>query len=189
MKTMKNLVIIALMLTALTSYAANSTSTVPVKKVTTVQFNNVKKGHFLTIKDALEVTLYKETIMSNGNYTQQFDLTTLANGNYSIELDQDNKIISQQFNVTNGVVSFSTENVFYKPVAVQKNEQILISQLASSDEVLDVQIYYNDSLIHEDEISDAAVLNRIYQLSTDMQGEYLIVMKSAGKTFYKSITL
>ncbi|EAS19150.1 hypothetical protein BBFL7_02048 [Flavobacteria bacterium BBFL7] len=189
MKTMKNLVIIALMLTALTSYAAKSTSTVPVKKVTTVQFNNVKKGHFLTIKDALEVTLYKETIMSNGNYTQQFDLTTLANGNYSIELDQDNKIISQQFNVTNGVVSFSTENVFYKPVAVQKNEQILISQLASSDEVLDVQIYYNDSLIHEDEISDAAVLNRIYQLSTDMQGEYLIVMKSAGKTFYKSITL
>ncbi|MEP2968602.1 hypothetical protein, partial [Nonlabens ulvanivorans] len=62
-------------------------------------------------------------------------------------------------------------------------------QLASSDEVLEVQIYYNDSLIHEDEISDAAVLNRIYQLSSDKKGEYFIVMKSAGKTFYKSITI
>ncbi|PQJ32531.1 hypothetical protein BST92_11605 [Nonlabens arenilitoris] len=189
MKTMKNLIIIALMLTTLTGYAAKLTNTVPAKNVTTVKFNNVKKGQLLTIKDATEVTLYSETIQLNGNYKQQFDLTTLENGTYRIELNKDSQVLIQQFNVNNGIVSFSTENVFYKPVAVQKNNQILISQLVSSDEVLDVQIYYNDNLIHEDEISDAAVLSRIYQLSSDKKGEYFIVMKSAGKTFYKSITI
>lgn len=186
---MKNLLLIALMLTALTSYATDLTSIVPPKSVTVVQFDNVKKGHQLTIKDAADITLYSEKIKANGNYTQQFDLTTLENGTYSIALDKDSKIITRTFQIENGIVNLSEEDTFYKPVAVTRDNQILVSQLTSNDEVLDVQIYYNNQLVHQEAISDSSFLNRIFQLSSDRKGEYVILMKSAGKTFYKSFTL
>ena len=189
MKAMKNLLFIALMLTALTGYATDVTSIVPPKSVTVVQFNDVKKGHQLTIKDAADITLYSEKIKENGNYTQQFDLTTLENGTYSIELNKDCEILTKSFNVTNGIVKFSTENTFYKPVAVARENQLFISQLASNDEVLDVNIYYNNELIHQEAISNSSNLKRIFQLSPDKKGDYFIIMKSAGNTFYKSFTL
>ncbi|WP_170034608.1 MULTISPECIES: DUF3244 domain-containing protein [Nonlabens] len=186
---MKNLLFIALMLTALTGYATDVTSIVPPKSVTVVQFDNVKKGHQLTIKDTENVTLYNETIKSTGNYTKQFDLTTLENGSYTIELNKDSEVLTRSFNVENGIVNLSTEMTFYKPVATKRNNQLFVSQLSSNDEVLDVLIYYNNELVHKEAISDSSDLKRVFQLSPDKKGEYFIIMKSAGKSFYKTFTL
>ncbi|MEO9953159.1 DUF3244 domain-containing protein [Nonlabens sp.] len=186
---MKNLLFVALMLTVLTSYAADVTSIVPPKSVTVVQFDNVKKGHQLTIKDAANITLYNETISLTGNYTKQFDLTTLENGSYTIELNKDSEVLTRTFNVENGIVDLSTEMTFYKPVATKRNDQLFVSQLSSNDEVLDVLIYYNNELVHKEAISDSSNLKRVFQLSPDRKGEYYIIMKSAGKSFYKTFTL
>ena len=78
---------------------------------------------------------------------------------------------------------------FYKPVATKRNNQLFVSQLSSNDEVLDVLIYYNNELVHKEAISDSSNLKRVFQLSPDRKGEYVIIMKSSGKSFYKTITL
>ncbi|WP_298956038.1 DUF3244 domain-containing protein [uncultured Nonlabens sp.] len=186
---MKNLLFIALMLTTLTGYATDITSIVPPKNVTVVQFNNVKKGHQLTIKDIEDVTLYNETIKSTGNYTKQFDLTTLENGSYTIELNKDSEVLTRSFNVKNGIVNLSTEMTFYKPVATRRYNQLFVSQLSSNEDVLDVLIYYNNKLVHQEVLSNSSYLKRVFQLSPDKKGEYFIIMKSAGKSFYKTFTL
>lgn len=188
---MKNILFIAFVLTALTSFANELNPTKLSKSVTTVTFNNVKKGQQLSIKDLEDNILYKENIASNGIYTQYFDLTSLENGSYTIVLDQEVQIITKHFQVLDQVVHFNshTEQVFYKPVAALRGTQILVSQLASTDEALDVSIYYNNDLVQEETLSDATVLSRIYQLSPDKRGEYVVIMKSDSKTFYKTFTL
>ncbi len=189
---MKNLfVLAAFLLTTLTGRATEIRPTAFAKNVTTVQFNNVKKGHELTIKNATSEILYTESMKSNGLYTQYFDLTTLVNGDYTIELNKDSEILIKYFNVKNGVVSYAhvTENTFFKPAVRLKNNQLFVSQLVSYDEVLDVQIYYNNELIQEDSLSDATILNRIYQLDATKKGNYVVITKSADREFYQHFTL
>lgn len=189
MNTMKNIILIALMLTTLTSYATKLTTTSPGENVTTVEFTNVKKGHLLSIKDASDITLYSEQVASSGTYTQYFDLTSLDNGNYNIELNKDSEILIKSFQVQNSVVTFFSEETFFKPVAALRSNQLFVSQLTTSEETLEISIYYNNELIHEEQLSSNRVLNRIFQLSQDKKGDYVAIMKTGDRTFYKSFSI
>jgi len=158
MKTMKNILTLATLFTMLTGYAVELNPTVPSSKVTTITFDNVKKGQDLRITDSEATVLYQEQIKTNGTYAKYFDLTSLKNGNYSIEL-------------------------------VVKEDLLLVSQLCTIDEALDIEIYFNDQLIKKETISNSKQLGRIYQLSKEYHGSYAVIMKSSGKTFYKVFEL
>lgn len=187
MNTIKNILLTAVALTMLSSYATELNPTRPSNQVTAVTFNNVKKGQQLTIIDSEATVLYQEKMKNNGTYAKNFDLSTLKNGNYSIELDQSVQIVTRYFEVSNGIVNFDNtmEQVFFKPVAIVKEDRLLVSQWSTTDEALDVEIYYNNELIQKETLSDAKQLGRIYQLSKENSGSYTVVMKSSGKTFYK----
>lgn len=192
MNTMKNLLIVAFMFTLFMGYANDLKTKRTAANVTTVTFKNVKKGHLLTIKDNTSAILYSEQVQLAGNYIQHFNLTTLLNGLYTIELDKDSEILIKYFNVKNGVIIFdaSRESSFFKPTTNLKNDLLYVSQLASSsDAILDVQIYYNNTLIHEDQLTNSAVLKRIYKIDTTKKGEYIVLMKSNDREFYKSYVL
>lgn len=191
MKTIKITLILALCFTMLNSFATPLNPVKSSKNVTSVKFDNVKKGHQVTIFDKEDNVLFQEEVNANGSYNRNFNLTALESGTYSIELDQDIKIVTKYFTVQNGTVIFNNnlEQVFYKPIAIITNNQLKISQLSSTDEVLDVSIYYNNELIHEDSLSDATILKRMYLLSEDKKGDYTVIMKSYGKTFYKNFNL
>lgn len=192
MNTMKNLLTVAFMLTLLTGYANDLKTKRTAANVTTVTFKNVKKGHLLTIKDNASAILYSEQVQLAGNYIQHFNLTTLLNGSYTIELDKDSEILIKYFSVKNGVITYdaSSESSFFKPTTNLKNDLLYVSQLASSsDATLDVQIYYNNTLIHEDQLTTGGILNRIYKLDTTKKGEYIVLMKSNDREFYKSYVL
>jgi len=191
MKTMKNILTLATLFTMLTGYAVELNPTVPSSKVTTITFDNVKKGQDLRITDSEATVLYQEQIKTNGTYAKYFDLTSLKNGNYSIELDQTIKTITRFFEVSNGIVNFNNEieQVVFKPVAVVKEDLLLVSQLCTIDEALDIEIYFNDQLIKKETISNSKQLGRIYQLSKEYHGSYAVIMKSSGKTFYKVFEL
>jgi hypothetical protein len=175
------------MLIALTGYANELVSNVPAKNVTTLNFSNVKRGQQLSIKDAAEVILYSENIMTDGFYTQYFDLTTLQNGSYTFELNKECEIIIKPFTVDNGNVTFSNEaqSSYFKPNASLRNNKLMVSQLVDGTDALNVEIYYKNELIHRDDIEGTTILNRIYQLSEKKKGAYTIIMKSGEKQFVK----
>ena len=97
MKAIKTILLVAIMLTIVTSYASEEVMDVPSKGITLLRFSNVKKGHHYKIIDDKGTTLYTETIKRNGAFAKRFDFTALNDGSYTIELDKDFEIIITPF--------------------------------------------------------------------------------------------
>lgn len=192
MKALQTVVLVVLSFIATTANANHiKADNVPGENVTTLEFANVKKGHHLSIKDSQSITLYAEYVKADGNYVKYFDLRSLENGNYTFEMDKNIEIVVRQFNVLNGKVTFieNADSKFFKPTAQLRNNQLLVSQLTDPSSTLQIEIYYNNQLIHTDSLTGSQILNRIYQLDTDKKGNYIVVMKSGTREFFKTLTI
>ncbi|SCY06266.1 hypothetical protein SAMN05192588_0950 [Nonlabens sp. Hel1_33_55] len=190
MKTIKNLIAATLLFTALNSYATEI-EIVSSANVTTLQFSNVKKGQQVTIKDDFNTILYKETIQANGTYAKKFNLTALEDGSYTIELTKDYEIIVKSFDIKAKQVKLNQSNevMIFKPNVRLEDVKMIISQLSLTKSPLNVELYYNGVLIHNDKITGDTILSRVYQLSATKKGNYRVVMNSNDHSFTKNFTI
>ncbi|MEM1001913.1 MAG: hypothetical protein AAGH46_04615 [Bacteroidota bacterium] len=192
MKTIKETtLVVALMLGTLSSYAVSNVETAP-KAFSNELTEEVRKGHLLAIKDNAGHTIYSETVNSNGNFNTSFDLSQLKDGLYTLELSKDFEIKTTQFVVTAKEVTYlkNTEKSVYKPVFRMENSKVLISQLALDKEsTLEIKIYFENELIHQEEISGNAILNRVYNLKEKTPGHYKVVMKANGRTYKRNFKI
>lgn len=191
--TIKRNVLVALMFGTLIGYAKENTEptkAVGSKKVK-VEFNDVKKGHTLTIKDEKGVQIYNREIESTGTFSKIFDLSALENGNYIAELNKDFEIIFKTFNVKNGIVTFLTEKnqKVFKPVVRKKGDLILISKIAFDKQPLKVVLYYKDEEIVRETIKGEDYLKRVYKLSNSKKGDYKLVIHSNERMYIKDFTI
>jgi hypothetical protein len=191
--TIKRNVLVALMFGTLIGYAKENTE--PTKKVGSnmvkVEFNDVKKGHTLTIKDKKGVQIYSRIIESTGTFSKTFDLSALENGNYVAELNKDFEIILKTFNVKNGIVTFLSKKnqKVFKPVIRKKGDLILISKIAFDKQPLKVVLYYEDEEIIRETIKGEDYLKRIYKLSDSEKGDYKIVILSNERMYIKDFRI
>ncbi|WP_439129819.1 hypothetical protein [Polaribacter sp.] len=187
MKTnFKKCLVVVMMLGTLMNYAnekKNTTYVVDGKKVK-VEFNTVKKGNTLTIKDSHDVVIYSQDIEKSGNYAKIFDLSKLVKGEYTAELEKDFEIIVKNFSILEGKVSFKEEKTIFKPVIRTENNLVLISKIDFNKEPLKVALYYNGDVIFSETIKDnSQVLNRIYKLSEEEKGNYSVVINSNKRSY------
>ncbi|TXD83837.1 hypothetical protein ESY86_07265 [Subsaximicrobium wynnwilliamsii] len=184
MKTVKQVLAVVFMLTIVTGYA-NDVKNEPTSSSATFRFLNVKKGHQVSIKNDEGRVIHRETVKRNGDYAKRFDLSDLEDGNYTIELDKDFEIIIKPFKmVSNEVILLSKlQTSIFKPVVRTKKNHLMISKLALNNESLNIELYYNDELIHKDELKGAKILERIYTLSPSEEGIYVLRMSSGDRTF------
>jgi len=194
MKTIiKTILVVALMFGTLIGHAndnKNSAGAVNVKRVE-VAYKAVKKGNALTIKNEYGITIYKQVIQTSGNYKKTFDLTNLENGSYTTELEKDFEIIIKKLEVKDGFVTFLKEEneVIFKPVVRTEGDLVLISKIAFDDQPLNVNLYYNDTIIHSEEIEGKKFINRVYRLSKSEKGEYKLVINSDNRTYTKEFNI
>ncbi|PQJ69153.1 hypothetical protein BTO14_14090 [Polaribacter butkevichii] len=194
MKTkMKIVIIVALMFGTLIGYANNNISDndLKAKKTVKVEFNNVKKGQTLTIKNGEGVAVYNNEIKNSGNYSKTFDFSALEDGIYTAELNKDFEIIIKQFFVKNGLVTFlnnKNEKVF-KPVIRVENNLLYVSKIAFNNEPLKVAIYYNNEEILSDTIEGNQILKRIYKLSEGQNGNYKVIVSTNDRSYVKNLTI
>ncbi len=190
MKTIKYLLLATVMLTAITTQAAEIEIT-SAARVTTLQFSNVKKGQQLTIKDAANFTLYTEVINGSGTYAKKFDLSALSDGEYVIELSKDCEIVVKAFQIKLNqiIISQNSEYTFFKPTIRMDNNKLMVSQLSLSSSPLELELYYKGALIHTDQIKGSAILSRAYQLSPLEKGSYTVVMTSQNRQYVKNFTI
>ncbi|WP_040280623.1 hypothetical protein [Psychroserpens damuponensis] len=191
MKTIKTLLLVAIMLTMVTGYANENVIDAPSKAITVLKFSNVKKGHQYTIIDNEGVTLYTETIKRNGTFLKKFDFTALEDGSYTVELSKDFEIVITPFIIQSRNVVFldSKEKIVFKPVVRTKDNQLLISLLSMDVETLDIELFYNGVSILKDELTGDQVLNKVYKLSDHEKGDYYLHMTSGDRVFNKSFKL
>jgi hypothetical protein len=192
MKTIKRITLVALMLGTLIGYANEDKKSTDnkAKRTVKVEFNNVKKGQTLSIKNEQGASVYNNKIKNSGNYSRLFDISALEDGIYSAELNKAFEIHIKEFYVKNGLVTFlnnENEKVF-KPVIRSKDNLVYVSKLAFDHESLKVVIYYNDEVILSETV-EGKELQRAYKLSENKIGSYKIIVNSNNRTFVKDFTL
>jgi len=178
-----------MMLGTLINYAndkKNTTYVVEGKKVK-VEFNAVKKGNKLTIKDSHDVIIFSQEIENSGNYSKIFNLSNLLKGDYTAELEKDFEIIIKNFSVLEGKVSFNGEKRVFKPVIRTEKNKILISKIDFNKEPLKVALYFNGEVIYSETVKDNSnVLNRVYKLSKEERGNYTVVINTNDRNYVQN---
>ena len=191
MKTIKRLLVVAIMLTMVTGYANENANDVSAKVITVLKFSDVNKGHQYTIIDNEGVVLFKETIERNGSFSKKFDFTALNEGSYTVELEKDFEIIVTPFIIQSKNVVFLDSKVttVFKPVVRSRDNQLLVSQMSLNEQPLKIELYYNDELILKDELKGKSVLSQVYRLSANEKGDYYVRLESGKRVYKKSFEI
>ncbi|WP_066223193.1 hypothetical protein [Formosa haliotis] len=164
----------------------------------TLTLGNVKAGQQLFIKDVNGMILYKKTIEKSGIFANKFDLTALPNGKYYFEHEKDFQIKIIPFKVTFNEVKFDklNEKIIFKPVVRVNNNHLYFSKLDLDKEDVEVNIYYDGSrdsagydLIHTENFTDTAKIERIYSLSKTRGGNYKVVVKANGRNYVEYFSI
>ncbi len=190
MKTIKKMTLVVLMLITTLCYAEKR-NTVTFSKVAVVEFVNAKKGQKLLVKDEYGIILHSETIKNSGDLSKAFDLNKLKNGLYTIELEKDFEIVIKPFEIKNSKAVFLTseESTIFKPNVRTENNKLLVSQMTLGSNPIEVEIYYDGSLIYSESINGEKTMNRIYKLSETETGNYHAIIKSDDRTYVEYFEL
>lgn len=193
MKTIKRKVlVVVLMLGTLLNYANNGIEfkSINAKKVKVV-FNDVKKGHSITIIDNQGANLHTEEITIKGDITKVFDFSNLLDGRYTIELNKDYEILVNYFDVINNAVVFNDnlDKTIFKPVVKNENSLIMISKIAFDKEPMKVEIYYNDDIINTEVITGQGILKRVYKLDVTKKGNYKVIISNNKRSYYNNFKI
>ena len=187
------IILVALMFGTLITSAneKDNTNYKEAKKTVKVEFNNVKKGQTLTIKNSNGLTVYNNEIKNSGDYSRTFDFSALENGIYSAELNKDFEIVIKQFYVENGLVTFlnNKDEKIFKPIIRTEGDLLLVSKINFNNEPLKVTLYYNDEVVLSETISGDKLLKRVYKLSEKEVGAYKVVVSSDERTYSKEFNI
>lgn len=189
--TFKKNILVALMFGTFISYANEGITTISNVKRVKVEFNSVKKGNTLIIKEDNGSILFSENLKTTGNYSRMFDLSALKNGNYTAELNKNFEIIVKPFVVNDGNVSFLTskETKIIKPIIRNENNRLFISKIDTNKEPVHVTLYYKEELIFSKTFNESKNLNKVFRLAKNEFGNYRVIVNSQNKSYVKEFNI
>lgn len=185
MKTItKKILVVALMLGTLTSYANINLDVTPTNEI-------IKRGDLVSIYDEDGTLVYSDKMENNGNVRTMFDFSNLKDGIYTIEINKAFEIFINRFEIADRNVRFleAERKIIHKPVFRTEKNKVLISKLALDSNEMKVELYFENDLIHSERIDGEAVIKRVYQLDMEEQGEYKAVIKSNGRVYIENFRI
>ena len=196
-KTIKNTLVVAAMLGAITGYANLTPASIVSKNINTtmLKLDNVKVGQRLLIKSKNGTIIYKESIGETGAYTKEFDLTSLPDGNYFFELEKDMVIQIIPFKVISSEVEFSKkeEVKIFKPVVRTKNNLLYVSKLSLDLKPMTIEIYYDGTngseKIYTEKFENTKIIERVYSIDQENPGSYKIITKTDGRIYSETFSI
>jgi hypothetical protein len=183
-KVFKNILVVALMVGTLSSYANVDNNINPT-------FTNVKKGNRISVSDASGDVIYSGEINTSGNLTSIYDFSKLENGKYTVEVTRGFEIEINTVEVVDHKVTIlnTDKRTIHKPVVRNQNATVLISKLALTENEMTVELYFEDELIHKETVEGETVLNRVYKLDQNVHGKYKTIIKSDGRVFIEKFRI
>ncbi|WP_179344717.1 T9SS type A sorting domain-containing protein [Winogradskyella ursingii] len=185
MKTItKNILVIALVLGTLSSYANVNVNHPSKNKIT-------NKGDMVYIYDSEGVLVFSDKMERNGDLRSMFDFSNLKNGVYTIEINKDFEISMHTFKIENHNIRFIEEakKTIHKPVIRTEKSRVLISKLALDNNEMKVELYFGNQLIYSETLSDKSIINRVYKLDKTEIGDYTAVIKSNGRIYVENFKI
>lgn len=187
----RSLVLIAIFASTL-GYSSEININKDITKGTKVTFENIDKGTVLFIKDMNGLTLFEEKIKKIGTYSRAFDLTNLPDAEYYFEIDHSAEIKIIPFSIKERVPKFvsGTEYSIVKPEVKVEENFVHISKNSLEEQDLDIKVYYEGSdLAFQESLKEVQTLNRTYDFSSSIKGNYIIVLTTEGRTFVNNINI
>jgi len=185
---LKRCLLLVVMLTTIESYS-NYFTIIPIdsgRTITTVSIDNVFGGSEFQIKDSEGVILYRENVLESGTYSRRFDLSSLPDAEYYFELDMKRKVRILPFVVKENVAEYvkDMEYEIIKPEVYTQDEHVFISHISGDRKTWRVSVYYEGSeLAYSEKIKDVQDFKRIYDFSTSLKGNYIVILSSEGRLF------
>ncbi|WP_138432424.1 hypothetical protein [Winogradskyella algicola] len=185
MKTLiKSILVVAVMLGTYTSYASETLKDLPT-------FKFVNEGHNLSVTNDSGEVIFSGRIKHDGNLVRLFDFSQLSNGIYTVEISKDFEIEVVDLQVTNKSVKIlnDTQTKIYKPVIRSEEGLLIVSKIGLDTNEMVVELYFEDELIHTENVEGKDVLNRVYKLDNTISGDYTAVIKSNGRVYTKNFKI
>lgn len=191
-KVIKNSVLALALLIATQSYSNVADSIINNEDSNLVKIESLKAGSILKIKDETGIILHKETINNSGYYSKSFDLGNLPDATYYFELDNTDEIRIIPVVVENQktIRLESEESRIAKPRVIADGQMVHIQQNSDNEQDLSITIYYKgQEVAFEEDLEDVKNLNRSYDFSSSLKGDYTIVVNTEGKTFSNKVKI
>jgi uncharacterized pyridoxamine 5'-phosphate oxidase family protein len=185
MKTVKKLLVMAVLASTFLGYANNY-----VSNSENIYHDNPKV--LVSVKDDSGNIVYLSPVKQKGDLKTLFDYSLLENGLYTLEIENNYLVEIQSFKVFDNSIEFveNSKKTIYKPVFKKEDAKILISKVGLDINTMKVEIYYENELIHSETVSsENPILKRVYQLDIREKGNYYAVMTSNGRVYKEKFKL
>lgn len=196
MKTMRKVLLTAVMVMASTFVIANDTK--PSVKVEKVGMKSVvvsTKGlgeatAHIQLKDENGSVLYSAQSEEGQKFAKRFDLAALEAGNYTIEVENELSFTATplSINADSAWINADDQITIIKPVIRQNGEKLdIILPTENSDEV-SITIFDSNFRKLTSESFNGEALKR-FDLSKLKQGSYTVKMRTSGRNFVQSVSI
>lgn len=186
----------------LNSFIANANSFGAISSIKVVKNENGEKSIAVRIpyadspkvevnlRDANGILLYNEYAKVENGYAKQLNLKKLPNGVYTVSIEDDSKLIEQEFRVEYDMVIMDEypKNIIQKPV-IQHNlyqDLILLDIKAKSDITVKFLSEDGNELLL---LEGNQQIEKVLKLNNLNRGHYTIVVQYDGETFYENISV
>ncbi|MDY2586403.1 hypothetical protein [Winogradskyella aquimaris] len=183
-RLIRNIMVVAVMLGTSTGYANQTLKETPT-------FKYINEGHMLTVINASGDIIYSGRIKQSGSLDRLFDFSQLKDGNYTVEISKDFEIevIDLEVKDNNVKLFTETEEKVFKPVFRTENSMLIVSKIALDTKEMDVELYFEDELIHKETVKGDDILNRVYRLDRTLNGNYTAVIRCNGRVYIKDFRI
>lgn len=189
-----SLLVIAILMTTIT-LAKNNDPSIKIRlvesKLIQLTMDVTIKMVEVTVKSSNGEIIYSEK-SENLNLSKKYDLKNLPIGSYVMEIESQTKVKLIPFNVLTKSIELNEkkENVYYKPIVRKEGSAVFISKLALNNEALEILLYdLNSNKLFSERLEGNAILERKLNLLNLESGDYSLILRSGGKTFYETIKL
>ena len=193
-KTILTFLVVAFMYTGYTSVASSSDPFLKVRGKGSKEFalfidklSVDLTNTLIYLRDENGGVLYKENLSDGKEYKKLFDLTALPEGNYLLEIEDGVKTKSYPLKITASdlQIDYLRQTDSYKPQFItQDHNKVGVSLFNVNEKEVELSIYDNNSLLVFTETIDGdMILQRKYDLSELIPGNYTMTLKVDKKVF------
>lgn len=196
MKTMRKVLLTAVMVMASTLVIANDTK--PSVKVEKVGMKSVvvsTKGlgeatAHIQLKDENGSVLYSAQSEKGQKFAKRFDLAALEAGNYTIEVENELSFTATpiSINADSAWVNADDQITIIKPVIRQNGEKLDIIVPTENNNEVSITIFDSNFRKLTSESFSGEALKR-FDLSKLKQGSYTVKMRTSGRNFVQSVSI
>lgn len=165
---------------------------IPLEKKLSVVFKNGMKDGTITIYDQVGKIVWNEATAASTQIGKVFDLDQLPKGTYEVVVKTNTREVAQKFEVDFSTLSlkgFERREYFTPSFNVSDNN---IDITFFNNRVGDVAVSIIDAkgnTVFEEEHENIVTLQKRYQVVTQEEGEFTVVLKTPEKAYYKQVIL